>query len=533
MSAPMGGLDGTLPLLRLAVRRDRLRLTVWVLAIVGLTYFSGNAMGTAFPTQSSIDAYGRSVATSPALVAMTGPPLGLDTLAGIVINKVALTSIIGISLLAVLTVVRHTRSEEEEGRSEMLRATVVGRHAGSAASMLLTAVLSVLVGVGTTYALIGSQVPAGSAWLYGVSIIALGLVFGAVALVAAQVFTHARTALGLSVAAIGVAYVVRAIGDVKESWLVWLSPIGWSQATHVLGEERWWPLLVPAAAVVVLCGAAVALADRRDVGAGLVAPRNGSATASALLSGPVGLTLRLQRGTLLGWGAGLFTLSAAMGSLSREVGDMARGNATLEKYLQASGQGSLTDAFFSTMMLIMALLASGFAVSSALRLRAEETSGRLENLLATGLSRTRWLLGSLVVTVLGTVLLVAVAGFGMGLAYGLVLGDASQPWRLAGLALVYAPAAVSLAALAVLLVGWAPRATGVAWAALGVCFVLGWLGGLLDPPVWVNALSPFWHTPAVPVDAVTLAAPVAITLAAVLLGGVGLVGLRRRDVSAG
>ena len=94
------------------------------------------------------------------------------------------------------------------------------------------------------------------------------------------------------------------------------------------------------------------------------------------------------------------------------------------------------------MLLIMALLASGFAVSSALRLRAEETSGRLENLLATGLSRTRWLLGSLVVTVLGTVLLVAVAGFGMGLAYGLVLGDASQPWRLAGLALVYAPAAV-------------------------------------------------------------------------------------------
>ena len=77
------------------------------------------------------------------------------------------------------------------------------------------------------------------------------------------------------------------------------------------------------------------------------APQRPGATASALLSGPFGLTLRLQRGTLLGWGAGLFTLSAAMGSLSREVGDMARGNATLEKYLQASGQGSLTDAFFS------------------------------------------------------------------------------------------------------------------------------------------------------------------------------------------
>ena len=450
------------------------------------------------------------------------------------INKVALTSIIGISLLAVLTVVRHTRSEEEEGRSEMLRATVVGRHAGSAAAMLLTAVLSVLVGVGTTYALIGSQVPAGSAWLYGVSIIALGLVFGAVALVAAQVFTHARTALGLSVAAIGVAYVVRAIGDVKESWLVWLSPIGWSQATHVLGEERWWPLLVPAAAVVVLCGAAVALADRRDVGAGLVAPRNGSATASALLSGPVGLTLRLQRGTLLGWGAGLFTAVRRDGLAvprGRRHGPAAtrRSRSTSRR----PGRARLTDAFFSTMLLIMALLASGFAVSSALRLRAEETSGRLETCSPPGCR------GPVGCSARSSSRSSApscwwpspVSAWGSPTAWSSATrpSPGGSPVSRSSTR----PRPCSLAALAVLLVGWAPRATGVAWAALGVCFVLGWLGGLLDPPAWVDELSPFWHTPAVPVDAVTLAAPVAITLVAVLLAGVGLVGLRRRDVSAG
>jgi ABC-2 type transport system permease protein len=60
--------------------------------------------------------------------------------------------------------------------------------------------------------------------------------------------------------------------------------------------------------------------------------------------------------------------------------------------------------------------------------------------------------------------------------------------------------------------------------------VLGWLGGLLHPPRWLEELSPFWHTPAVPVDQVTLAGPLLISLAVVLLVGAGLVGLRRRDI---
>ena len=118
----------------------------------------------------------------------------------------------------------------------------------------------------------------------------------------------------------------------------------------------------------------------------------------------------------------------------------------------------------------------------------------------------------------------------MGLAYGLVISDASQPLRLALETLVYVPATVVLAALAVLLIGWLPRATSIAWAALGYCFVLAWLGGILDVPAWVDEISPFWQTPAVPVDDVTLGAPVLIAAVAVVLAGVGLVGFRRRDI---
>jgi ABC-2 type transport system permease protein len=525
----MRGLEGTPALVRLLLRRDRVRLPVWLAALTAVTYLSGDAMATTFPTPASIEAYARSAA-SPAVVAMAGPPIALDTLPGIVVSKVAVTCIVGTALLAILTMVRHTRREEEEGRSEMLRATVVGRHAGAAAALLVTSGASMLAGAGTAVALTGARVPAPSSWLFGAGIAALGVVFGSLTLLLAQVSTSARTALGAALAVLGVAYLVRAAGDVQDSWLVWLSPIGWSQATHPLGDERWWPLLVSLVASVVLVGAAVALANRRDVGAGLFSPRNGSATASRLLSGPVVLAFRLQRGMLVGWAAGLLVLGVAVGSLSNAVEDMARDNPTLEQYLAVSGQGSPTDSYLSTMLLVIALLSAGFSVSSALRLRPEETSGRLDLLLATGVSRTRCLLGTLLVTVLGTVAVLASGGLGLGASYGLVVSDAAQPFRFAVLVLVYVPAVLATAAVAVFLTGWLPAAAAVAWAALALCSVLGWLGGLLHPPRWLEELSPFWHTPAVPVDQVTLAGPLLISLAVVLLVGAGLVGLRRRDI---
>jgi ABC-2 type transport system permease protein len=182
------------------------------------------------------------------------------------------------------------------------------------------------------------------------------------------------------------------------------------------------------------------------------------------------------------------------------------------------------------MLLILALVSSAFAVSSALRLRGEESSGRLEATLATGLSRTRWLLESLLVSALGSLLLLVAAGLGLGLSYGVAAHDAVQPLRLAGLALVYAPAVLVLAAVAAVLVGWLPRGVSLAWVVVALCFVLGWLGSLLHPPQWLADLSPFEHTPAVPVDPLSWA-PLVVLL--VVVGGLvaaAVAGLRRRDL---
>lgn len=525
----MTGFEGTAGLLQLAVRRDRVVLPVWLLALSGLTYYAGNAMGIAFPTQSSIDAYAASAVDSPALIAMSGPPIALDTLGGIVLTKVWMMTLLGVSLMAIFTVVRHTRTEEEEGRADLLRSAVVGRHAAGAAALLLASGSSVVLGALIALALVGATLPAGSAVLYGASIAALGIVFAGTALCLAQVFTHARTAAGAGLGLVGLAYVLRAAGDIRDDAIVWVTPMGWAQAPHVLGRERWWPLLVSLVAAGLLALVAVRLSAARDVGAGLVAPRDGSPVGGRLLSGPVGLAVRLERGAFAGWAVGMFLLAVMMGSLSPAIEQMARDNPALEKYMRFTGQGTFLEAFLGLMLLVMALLATGFAVASALRLRHEETADRLEPLLATGLSRSRWLLSWSAIIVVGTVLLLLVGGFGLGLASTLT-GEGIGPARLAGLALLFAPAALSLAALVVLLFGWRPGWVAVGWVALGACFVLGWLGELLNLPDWVVNLSPFSHVPRVPALPAAWAAPTYTALAAALLGLVGWAGFRRRDI---
>ena len=101
-----------------------------------------------------------------------------------------------------------------------------------------------------------------------------------------------------------------------------------------------------------------------------------------------------------------------LGSFSESIQNMVEDNPTLAEYFQRAGATGIVDSFFATSLLLLGIGASGFAVASALRTRSEESAGRVEPLLATGVSRTRWLFGTLLVTLGGTTLVVAVGRAG-------------------------------------------------------------------------------------------------------------------------
>lgn len=527
-AAQGGTFTGTWALVRFILRRDRVRLPVWIAGIVLLVLSSAASIKDLYPTQADLDTAAATARDNAALLALQGPDFGLDTLGGQVVFNMGAFGYAVVALMGMFLVGRHTRADEENGRTELLRATVLGRNAPVTAVLVVATAAFAALGALITLSLMSQDLATEGSVVYGAAMGGFGLLFACVTAVTAQVTEHNRTALGTAGALLGGAYVVRAIGDIGDGTLSWFSPMGWAMASRPFAGERPWTLLLLAAAAVALAGVAYFLLGIRDLGGGLVPPRPGPATASAALSRPLGLATRLQRGSLIGWAAALTLSGISYGSVGQDVGDLVGDNNAFEDVI-AQGGGSLTDSYFATSMLMIALITGAFAVSSVLRLRSEESGGRAEPLLATALSRSRWAASHLTIALVGSALIMVLAGLGMGVTYALAAGDAGQVGRLVGASAAFVAPLWVLVGLTFAVFGLAPRAVGLAWAALGLFFVIGLFGQLFDLPGWLMDVSPFQHVPRMPVAGFSLGATLALLAAAGALLAVGFVGFRRRD----
>ena len=535
-AAPSGGrqsIAGTARLTGFVLRRDRVRILLWFAAIVGLIVVTAASITGLYDTPEQLESYARTVRGNSALIIQAGPGYGLDqpTTGAVMMNELSVSTIIAVGLMGVFMVVRHTRTEEESERAELVRAAPVGRDAPLAAAMIGTAIAEAVVATGAALALVAYGLPTTGSVAFGLAVFGAGLVFAGVAAVAAQVASGSRAALGLGGVAIGVAFVLRAIGDVGNGMLSWLSPIGWAQAIRAFADERWWVLLLPVSASTALVAGAVALQGHRDFGAGLMAQRPGAAAAAPGLSSPLGLAVRLQRASVVSWAIGLGLIAFFYGIVADQAESILQDNPEMEDFFIQLGQGSIVDAFLSTAALIIGLMATGFTISSVLRLRSEEMAGRTDALLAAPVARRVLARSHLVVATVGTVIVMAVAGFGVGLGYALVAGDVGEVARNTAAGLVMVPAMLVFGALAFALYGVSPRWSPVVWALFTWALVAGMLASVLNLPDWTLNLSPFQHVPALPAAPMSWLPIVVLLLVAGALVSFGMWALDRRDMS--
>jgi ABC-2 type transport system permease protein len=521
-------LTGTWTLVRFVLRRDRIRLPVWVLGIVLLVLLNTVSVIDLYPTQADLDTAAETASGNAALIALQGPDYGLDTIGGQVVFNLGAFAYVVVALMGMFLVGRHTRADEENGRTELLRATVLGRNAPVTAVLLVATAAFAVLGALIALSLMSQDLPTAGSVVYGAAMGGFGLLFAAVTAVTAQITEHNRMALGTAGSVLGAAYVIRAIGDIGDGTLSWLSPMGWAMASRPFAGERPWALLLLAVATVALVGVAFALLGIRDLGGGLAPPRPGPATASPALRHPVGLAARLQRGALLGWAAGMLLTGVSYGSVGNDVGDLIGDNDAVEDII-AQAAGNLTDSFFNASLLMMALITGGFAVSSVLRLRSEETAGRAEVMLATAVSRARWAASHLAVALAGSALIVLLGGLGMGVTYAIIADDAGQIGRLTGAALGFVPPLWVVVGLTFAVFGLAPRAVAAAWAALGLFVVIGFFGQLFGLPGWLMDVSPFEHVPQMPVEGFSPGSWFGLVAVAAALLAAGFAGLRHRD----
>lgn len=523
-------LTGTGSLVRLALRRDRVRLPIWVVLLVVVPAVTPPSFAELFPTEAARAAYAGGVAANPALVAIQGPMYG-TTLGALTAGRSLTIVAVLVALLSALTVIRHTRAEEEAGRRELLGAGVVGRHAGLAAALAVVVGVDLLIAVGIAVALAAAGLPVAGSVLMGLALGATGIVFAAVAAVAAQLTEGARAATGIALGLLGLAFLARAAGDAGSAeWLSWLSPLGWAARVQPFTGDRWWVLGLALGVAVVLTAVAFALSSRRDLAAGVLPARLGPA--DGRLGSPFGLAWRLHRATLLGWTAAFALAGAAFGGIAQGIGSVLNSSPEVVEILrQLGGGGGLVDVFLAAEFGILGLLASAYGIAAALRLRSEETDGRAEIVLATSVGRLRWASSHLLVALLGPALVLLTAGLAAGLVHGAAIGDVDgQVPRLVVGAAVQLPAVWVLVGIALALFGVLPRAAVGAWAVLVVFLLFGQFGQLLSLPQWLLDISPFTHLPRTLGAAIDVTPPAWMVVITAALVAVGFAGFRRRDV---
>jgi ABC-2 type transport system permease protein len=532
----MTSLAGTGTLLRLAWRRDRVVLPLGVVGVTAMAVGSAQATLALYPTTTSIGPAVVELLTNPAALALYGPVADDTNPEAFAVFKMTLLGAVFLAILGYALVRRHTRSEEELGRLELLGAGVVGRHAPLAAGVLMgtAAVVASCVLLAAGYAAIGMSVAgavaAACGWL------ATGLAFVGITAVAAQVTSTTRGCAGMSMGALGLAYLLRAVADTSASaprWLSWISPLGWSQQAQAFGANHSWVGLLGVGALAGCLAVAAALLERRDLGGGLLPVRPGAAHATARLGTAFGLTWRLARGGALGWLAGFAVMGGVVGLLAKSAVDMLKDPAIADLLRTlGGGEGLLLDVYVSTELGFAAVVAAAFGVVTVLRARSEETQGHAEVVLATATTRWRWFGSHLAVAALGSAVLLLLVGLVIGAVDAANGGAIGIGPALAGGA-ARIPAAWVMIGVAALAVGGAPAwAAEVAWAWFALSFALGEFGALLRLPGWLIDLSAFTHSPRVPVEAFQVTPTLLLSALAAALAATALVAFGRRDVSA-
>lgn len=527
-------LTGTATLTRFLLRRDRIKLPAWVGGLGIFVLYIGAALPQLAPTEDDLDAMSPLLA-QPVGRMFTGPAFGMEApsyerffAAGYAPYLFLLAG-----LMNVMLVTRHTRVEEQTGRAELLRANVTGRHTALTATMVVAGVTNLLAALVVAALAVANGFAITGSLLVGAATGLTGMAFAGVAATTAQLSEYSRTAAGMAGTVLGASFALRAVGDmagVGGTAMSWVSPLGWPAQTAPYVHDRWAPLLLLIACAAVTTVTAFVLQDRRDFGASLIASRPGRPQARPSLGTPIGLAARLQRGGLLGWGAGILALGVVDGAFTQAMVDA--GEEMPPALQEMFATGGLVDGYTNFLGAFVTILVAAYTVFALQTLRSEEDSGRAEAVLATPVSRTAWLRAHVTTIAVGALLISLLTGISTGLAAAITTGDGHLVGEMLVAHLILLPAAWFVLGLGAALYGVAPRLmAAVCWALVALVGIVSFFADLLDLPRWVTALSPMEHLPGYPVEDLTTTPGLITVIVALVLALAGLAGFRRRQIN--
>ena len=525
----MSAVTGLRPTLAVQWRTHRRGTLIWLFVLIAVMIGTAGSIAALYTTPEQIHTYAQAVTAGDALVVINGRVEGVDSLGGIIADEFGFFAAFLLPLLGISLVAQATRGEEEAGRLELVLAGTVARHVPTLAALIVASAAILATAVAFAVGLTVFGVPAERSFLYAASLGALSFAFAGLAAMLAQVTPHSRGVYTWGLLVLAAGYALRGAGDITNTWLTWLSPLGWAEKAAAFGDMRWWTLLIPLAVGILLATLAILVAGQRDLGRALAGPDDGPARASRWLRSPLGLATAIHRPAFLGWLAGTVILAGVMGVLARQFIDAVLSNpAMAEAFGVSSGQPA--DVMVALTQLYIAIIATGYAVQAVGSLRGEEVAGRLEARLSGTLSRMGWLAAHGLVIVLGLLVIVVVSSAVLAAGTAWSTGTTLDFGRILAAGAAYLPAELVVGSLALAIFGLWPKGLPVAGAAVGVVAFIAFLGPGLRLPPWVLDLSPTTHVGNPPVGNSGGLPLVVLGAITAILAAAAAIGFRRRGV---
>ena len=516
------------------LRRERVTSVIWIFALAGFSAILAAGISTMFDDnarQALVETM-----NNPAMIAMIGPLYGAEnyTPGAMYSTMLLLWVAITTGVMNIFLIVRHTRADEEQGRLEVIRSLPVGRLSNLTSALATALIVNAVMGLTHAFGIYlcagEPTITLSGSILYGAAVFVIGMVFAGVAALFSQLSQSSSGAVGYSLLALGLFYMLRAAGDAGSEILSIISPLGLILRTQIYIENYWWPIFLLLFFAVVIIAAAYALNIRRDIDQGFIAARPGKKHASKYLRTPFGLSLRLTRGVLTVFFIVMFSLGASYGSVFADIETFVSQSEFYQMIMGVNGDNNVPEMFVSMVTAIMSLIAAVPVLIIALKPLSEETRRRSEHVLSRGVSRIKYIINYAAISFMAAVVMQFATAAGLYVAIAAVIETPVSFGFLIKSNFLYIPALWILTGAAVLIIAALPRASGALWGFYGFSFFAAFVGRMLTIPKWITDITPFNHIPQLPADEINLPSLAVLVIIAAALTAAGVIFYGRRDM---
>jgi ABC-2 type transport system permease protein len=491
--------------MRQGVTQDRWVATAWISLLVAAVYASAKATPWLYPTAIQRSDAAEAINASPGIVALYGPILDTHSLGELAMTKMTVLYAVLVAVMCAVIVRRRVQNQ-------------VSGHADAAAlmaAMAEAAVLSTILGALAAVAAVAGGLPMLGSVAFGATWAGIGLVATTLTAAISQLPYNARTCGGITAAAIGLLFVLRALGDgLSLAWMSWLSPFGWSTRVEAWSTPRWWVLSLYVAVSAVLIALALSLNDVRNDEGALSHGRSRKVVTLPDQQAPLSQVIH-RDGMALGiWTVATAAMSMYFAMIAPDINALLGSSHAREMIQRLGGAGPLGAALIGAELSIAAAVVTAFGIA-VLNHRVSGPSGQqvFGPTVAVALAGPTWLL--------------FVTGVMFTVGHVVVGGSATATYIAASLN--HAPAVWTLVAMTAVAWTFRPRWATAGWGLLALFTALGQAGKLVGLPPWMTDFSPYARIALMPAQHFDLRSTIALTMGSCVLIAIAAYNYVRRD----